>query len=33
VKNSGVWKLVAVLLVIAVASFILGYFMMMRFIL
>jgi hypothetical protein len=32
-KNSGVWKLVGVLLVIVVASFVLGYFMMMRFIL
>jgi len=33
VKNSGVWKLVGLLLAIAVASFVLGYFMMMRFIL
>jgi hypothetical protein len=33
VKNSGTWKLVGVLVTIAVASFILGYFAMMRFIL
>jgi len=33
VKNSGVWKLVGLLFAIAVASFVLGYFMMMRFIL
>ena len=32
-KNSGTWKLVGVLVAIAVASFILGYFAMMRFIL
>jgi hypothetical protein len=33
VKNSGTWKLVGVLVAIAVASFIVGYFAMMRFIL
>jgi hypothetical protein len=33
VKNSSPWKLVGVLLAIAVASFVLGYFAMMRFIL
>ena len=32
-KNSGTWKLVGVLVAIAVASFVLGYFAMMRFIL
>jgi hypothetical protein len=33
VKNSGTWKLVGVLVAIVVASFALGYFAMMRFIL
>jgi hypothetical protein len=33
VKNSGTWKLVGLLLAIAVASSVLGYFAMMRFIL
>jgi hypothetical protein len=33
VKNSRTWKLVAVLVAIAAASFILGYFAMLRFIL
>jgi hypothetical protein len=33
VKNSGTWKLAGVLVAIAVASFILGYLAMMRFIL
>jgi hypothetical protein len=33
VKNSGSWKLVGVLVAIAAASFLLGYFAMMRFIL
>jgi hypothetical protein len=32
VKNSGTWKLVGVLVAIAVASFVLGYFAMLRFI-
>jgi hypothetical protein len=33
VRNSGTWKLVGVLVAIAVASFIVGYFAMTRFIL
>jgi hypothetical protein len=33
VKISGTWKLVGVLVAIAAASFVLGYFAMMRFIL
>jgi hypothetical protein len=33
VKNRGTWKLVGVLVAIAAASFVLGYFAMMRFIL
>jgi hypothetical protein len=33
VKNSGTWKLVGLLSAIAVASFVIGYFAMMRFIL
>jgi hypothetical protein len=33
VKNKGTWKLVGVLLAIAVASFVVGYFAMLRFIL
>jgi len=33
VKNRGTWKLVGVLAAIAAASFVLGYFAMMRFIL
>jgi hypothetical protein len=33
VKNRGTWKLVGLLLAIAVASFVFGYFAMMRFIL
>ena len=32
-RNSGTWKLVGVLVTIAVASFVLGYIAMMRFIL
>jgi hypothetical protein len=32
-KNSSTWKLVGLLLTIAVASFVIGYFAMMRFIL
>jgi hypothetical protein len=32
-KNSGTWKLVGLLLTIAVMSFVVGYFAMMRFIL
>jgi hypothetical protein len=31
VKGSGVWKLAGLLLAIAVASFVLGYFMMRAF--
>jgi hypothetical protein len=33
VKNSRTWKLVGVLVAIAAASFVLGYFAMVRFIL
>jgi hypothetical protein len=33
VRNRGTWKLVGVLVAIAAASFVLGYFAMMRFIL
>jgi hypothetical protein len=33
VKNRSTWKLVGVLVAIAAASFVLGYFAMMRFIL
>jgi hypothetical protein len=33
VKRSGTWKLAGLLLVVAAASFALGYFMMLRFIL
>jgi hypothetical protein len=33
VKRSGAWKLAGLLIVVAVASFALGYFMMLRFIL
>jgi len=33
VRSSGAWKLAGLLLVVAVAFFVLGYFMMMRFIL
>jgi hypothetical protein len=33
VRNSAAWKLAGLLLVVAVVSFALGYFMMMRFIL
>jgi hypothetical protein len=33
VRSSGAWKLAGLLLVIAAAFFVLGYFMMMRFIL
>jgi hypothetical protein len=33
VKNSGTWKLVGVLVAIAVVFFVVGYFTMMRFIL
>jgi hypothetical protein len=33
VKNRGTWKLIGVLVAIAAASFVLGYFAMMRFIL
>jgi len=33
VKNRDTWKLVGVLVAIAAASFVLGYFAMMRFIL
>ena len=33
VKNSGVWKLAGLLLVIAAVSFVAGYFAMIRFIL
>jgi hypothetical protein len=33
VKNSGTWKLVGVLVAIAVVSFIVGYLAMIRFIL
>ena len=32
-KDSGAWKLAGVLLAIAVVSFVVGYFAMMRFIL
>jgi len=33
VKNSGTWKLAGVLVAIALLSFVVGYFAMMRFIL
>jgi Na+-transporting NADH:ubiquinone oxidoreductase subunit NqrD len=33
VRNSGAWKLAGLLLVVAAAFFLLGYFMIMRFIL
>jgi hypothetical protein len=33
VKNSGVWKLAGLLLVVATVSFVAGYFAMMRFLL
>jgi hypothetical protein len=33
VRNSGIWKLAGVLLAIAVVSFVVGYFAMMRFLL
>jgi hypothetical protein len=33
VRGSGAWKLVGLLLVVAAASFALGYMLMMRFIL
>jgi len=33
VKRKGLWQLLGLLIVVAVASFVLGYFMMIRFIL
>jgi hypothetical protein len=33
VKRKGVWQLLALLIVVAVASFVLGYVVMIRFIL
>jgi len=33
VKSKGVWQLLALLIVVAVASFVLGYVVMIRFIL
>jgi hypothetical protein len=33
VKRKGVWQLLALLIVVAVVSYVLGYFMMIRFVL